>query len=138
MHFRKLPPKVITYRNFSNYDNANFINSLNDVLNEHEYQEHLLNEPDCFYKECAEVLNRHAPQKKKFVRGNNKPFMNKTLSQAIMQRTKLRNKFLKDPTEHNKILYTKQRNWCASLLRKEKKKYFANLNKMDIIDNKKF
>ena len=37
-----------------------------------------------------------------------------------------------------KILYTKQRNWCASLLRKEKKKYFANLNKMDIIDNKKF
>ena len=28
MHFRKLPPKVITCRNFSNYDNANFINSL--------------------------------------------------------------------------------------------------------------
>ena len=137
MHFRKLPPKVITYRNFSNYDNANFINSLNDVLNEHEIQEHLLNDPDCFYKVCAEVLNRHAPQKKKYVRGNNKPFMNKTLSQAIMQRTKLRNKFLKDPTEH-KISYTKQRNWCVSLLRKEKKEYFANLNEKDIIDNKKF
>ena len=57
MHFRKLPPKVITCRNFSNYDNANFINSLNDVLNEHENQEHLLNDPDCFYKVCAEVLN---------------------------------------------------------------------------------
>ena len=63
--------------------------------------------------------------------------MNKTLSQAIMQRTKLRNKFLKDPTEH-KILYTKQRNWCVSLLGKEKKEYFANLNEKDIIDNKKF
>ena len=138
MHFRKLPPKVITYRNFSNYENANFINSLNDVLNEHENQEHLLNDPDCFYKVCVEVLNRHAPQKKKYVRGNNKPFMNKTLSKAIMQRTKLRNKFLKDPTEHNKISYTKQRNWCVSLLRKEKKEYFANLNEKDIIDNKKF
>ena len=138
MHFRKLPPKVITYRNFSKYDNANFINSLNDVLNEHENQEHLLNDPDCFYKVCAEVLNRHAPQKKKYVRGNNTPFMNKTLSQAIMQRTKLRNKFLKDPTEHNKISCTKQRNWCVSLLRKEKKEYFANLNEKDIIDNKKF
>ena len=57
MNFRKLPPKVITYRNFSNYGNANFINSLNDVLNEHENQEHLLNDPDCFYKVCAEVLN---------------------------------------------------------------------------------
>ena len=55
-----------------------------------------------------------------------------------MQRTKLRNKFLKDPTEHNKISYTKQRNWCVSLLRKEKKEYFANLNEKDIIDNKKF
>ena len=77
-------------------------NSLNDVLNEHENQEYLLNDPDCFYKVCAEILNRHAPQMKKYVRGNNEPFMNKTLSQAIMQRTKLRNKFLKDPAEHNK------------------------------------
>ena len=57
MHFKKLPPKVITYSNFSNYDYANFTNSLNDVLNEHENQEHLLNDPDCFYKVCAEVLN---------------------------------------------------------------------------------
>ena len=136
MHFRKLPPKVITYRNFSNYDNANFINSLNDVLNEHENQEHLLNDPDP--EVCAEVLNRHAPQSKKYVRGNNKPFMNKTLSQAIMQRPKLRNKFLKDPTEHNKISYPKQRNWCVSLLRKKKKEYYANLNEKDMIDNKKF
>ena len=102
------------------------------MLNEHENGEHLLNDPDCFYKVCAEVLNRHALQKKKYVRGN-KPIMSKTLSQAIMQRTKLRNKFLKDPTEHNKVSYTKQRNWCVSLLRKEKKEYFANL-----IDNKKF
>ena len=78
IHFRKLPPKFITYRTFSNYDNANFINSLNDVLNKHENQEHLLNDPDCFYKVCTEVLNRHAPQKKKFVRGNNKSFMKKT------------------------------------------------------------
>ena len=97
-----------------------------------------MNDPGCFYKICAEVLNRHAPQKKKYVQGNNKPFLNKTLSQAIMQRIKLRDKFLKHPTEHNKISYTKQRNWCVSLLRKEKKEYFANLNEKEIIDNKKF
>ena len=64
--------------------------------------------------------------------------MNKTFSQAIMQRTKSRNKFLKDPTECNKILYTKQRNWCVLLLRKEKKEYIANLDEEDITDNKKF
>ena len=64
--------------------------------------------------------------------------MNKTLSQAILQKTKFRKKFLKDPTKHNKILYTKQRNWCVSLLRKEKKEYFPNLNGKNIIDKKKF
>ena len=64
--------------------------------------------------------------------------MNKALSKAIMQRTELRNKFLKDPSAANIFSYNKQRNWCVSLLRKGKKKYFPNLNEKDIIVNKKF
>ena len=64
--------------------------------------------------------------------------MNKALSKAIMQRTKLRNKFLKDPSAENKFSYNKQINWCVLLLRKEKKKYFTNSNEKDITDNKKF
>ena len=64
--------------------------------------------------------------------------MNKALSKAIMQRTKLRNKFLEDPSAANKFSYSKQRNWRVSLLRKEKKRYFANLNEKDITENKKF
>ena len=36
MHFRKLPPKIISYRDFSNYHNANFINSLTKVLFERQ------------------------------------------------------------------------------------------------------
>ena len=35
-------------------------------------------------------MNQYVPQKKKYVWRNNKPFMNKTLSQAIMQRTNIR------------------------------------------------
>ena len=58
------------------------------------------------------VLNKHAPPKKKYIHRNNKPFMNKAISKAIMLRTKLRNKLLKYPTAY----------------RKEKKKYFVNLN----------
>ena len=81
-------------------------------------------ESDYFYKVYTEVLNQHAPRK--------------ALSKAIMLRTKLRNKFLKDPSTENKFSYNKQRNWCVSLLRKEKKKYFANLNEEDITDNKNF
>ena len=64
--------------------------------------------------------------------------MAKTLSKAIMQRTRLRNKFLKNPTNQNRLSYTEQRKFCLSLPRKEKKEYFANLNEKDITDNRKF
>ena len=138
MHFPKLPPRIISNIDFSNYHKANFINYLTEVLFEGENTESFAKDPDCFYKVCTEVLNQHAPRKKKYVRGNNKRFMNKALSKAIMQRTKLRNRFLKDPSAANKFSFNKQRNWCVSLLQKEKKKYFANLNKKDITDNKNF
>ena len=44
-----------------------------------------------------EVLNKQAPMKDKYVRANNAPFMNKILCKALMNRTRLRNKFLKYP-----------------------------------------
>ena len=76
--------------------------------------------------------------RKKNVRGNNKPFMKKAISKAIMLRPKLRNKLLKYPTTANRFSHSKQRNFCLSLLRKEKKKYFANLNVKIETDNKNF
>ena len=36
------------------------------------------------------------------------------------------------------MLYTKQRNYCVSLLRKTKIRYYANLNEKKILDNKQF
>ena len=55
-----------------------------------------------------------------------------------MKRSKLRNNFLKNRKEQNKTLCTNQRNCSVSLLKKSKKKYFANLNEKDILDNKLF
>ena len=55
-----------------------------------------------------------------------------------MERTRLRNNFLKNPLVANKLPYTKQRNFCVSLLRKVKREYFANLNEKNITDNRKF
>ena len=77
-------------------------------------------------------------EKKKNIRRNNKPFMTKALSKAIMQRTRFRNKFLKNPTSENRLIYNSQRNFCLSLLRKEKREYFENLNEKDITDNGTF
>ena len=49
------------------------------------------------------ILNKHAPLMKKYIRANNSPFMNKPLCNAIMIRSKLRNKYLKLKTteSHN-------------------------------------
>ena len=84
------------------------------------------------------ILNKHAPQKKKYVRGNESPFMNKTLSKVIMQRSKLRNLFPKKRTEENRNNYVKQRNLCATLSRKSKREFFGSLNETHLCDNKTF
>ena len=63
---------------------------------------------DSFKKYFMSTLNKHAPIKEKLVKGNNAPFMNKTLSKAFMLRAKLKNKYNKKPTELNHLSYKKQ------------------------------
>ena len=72
------------------------------------------------------------------MRANNAPFMSKELSKAIMTRSRFRNKYLKNPNNPNKLKYNKQRNYCVNLLRKEKRKYYNNLDVKLITDNKQF
>ena len=64
--------------------------------------------------------------------------MTKALSKSIMEKTRIRNNFSKKPIVANKLAYTKQRNFCVSLLRKVKREYFANLNEKNISDDRKF
>ena len=54
------------------------------------------------------------------------------------KRSKLKNIFNKDPTDDNKKLYNHQRIYCVSFLRKEKKKYYNNLDIKIFDDNRKF
>ena len=65
-------------------------------------------------------------------------FMNKSLKKAIMKRSSLRNIFVKNKTDTNRIVYIKQRNYCVSLLRKNIKDHYANLNEGNVADNKQF
>ena len=54
---------------------------------------------------CFEVLNKHAPQKKRYLLGNHKPFINAEISKAIMIRSRMRNRFLKHRSKHNKSFW---------------------------------
>ena len=84
------------------------------------------------------VLNKHAPRKKKCARGNQMPFFTKELSKEIMTKSRLRNKYLKNRNEKNRTIFVKQRNYCVSLLQKSKKKYYENLDERNLMDNKLF
>ena len=52
----------------------------------------------------------------------------KRIQELLCKEHVLETNFLKTPTEENKLHYDKQRNFCVSLLRKEKKEYFAKIN----------
>ena len=91
-----------------------------------------------FCELSVNILNKHAPRKKKYARGNQMPFFTKELSTEIMTRSILRNKYLKDRNEENRAIYVKQRSYCVFLLRRSKKKYYENLDERNLMDNKLF
>ena len=61
--------------------------------------------------------------------------MTKEVRKAIMIRSKLRNKFLKDKNEHSKNDYRKQRNLCVALVRRAKEQCTSSLELSLITDN---
>ena len=67
------------------------------------------------------VLDKHAPMKHKYTRANQAPFMNKFLQKAVMNRSRLKNKYLRNKTSENLEAYKKQRNTCVYMFRNGKK-----------------
>ena len=55
-----------------------------------------------------------------------------------MKRSRLRNTFLNSKSDIDRKAYNKQRNYCVSLIGREKKEFFSKLNTADISDNKVF
>ena len=84
------------------------------------------------------TLDKLAPQNKKYSRGNILSFINNALSRAHVNKTGIRNWYLKKRSEQNRLSYVKQRSYYVSLLRKTIKDYYTNLNVKHIVDNKQF
>ena len=122
-HFRKLPPKVVTYRRFKKFENERFMDSLKLTLNSKDVD--YTKNPQLFFEFCRNELEHHAPRKKKYIFGNNKPFMTKALSKSIMKRTRLRSTFLKNPTVAKKISLHKTRKLLCITSQKSKKGIFC-------------
>ena len=117
--------KVITYRDYKNFDISPFSEEL---LYEIKKLGPLNKNISIFHNTCIAVLVKYAPEKRKYIRANQANFMYSKLNHAIMLRSKLRNKFLKSRSNKDREAYKKQRNLCVSLLRQNKKDYFETLD----------
>ena len=61
------------------------------------------------------IFNKHAPIRKRYLRANEALFMTKELHNAIMKRSRYRNKFLKDKSQTSRENYKIQQNLCKKL-----------------------
>ena len=134
--FLKKGPKLINYRDYRNFNISNFRIVVHIELSKHLPADKI--NYNTFDSVVKNVLNEHAPIKRKYVRANDGPFVTKAQRKAIMLPSKLRNRYNKNRTEENERAFKKQRNWCVKLLRKTKCKYYQNLDLKNLSDNRKF
>ena len=135
-NFQEMSPIFIKYRNYTKFNDEHFKSELsNELLLNCDLDTITYEE---FHGIFMGVLNKHVPLKTKIIRANNAPFMNKNMRKLVMTRSRLKNKFNKEPSVENERAFKKQRNVCVNLFRKAKKEYSSSLNPSVIADNKKF
>ena len=104
-YLEKIQPKIITWK-FSNNDFRTQILHLSN------------NSPslDLYVDICVRALDVYAP-KKHYLRANSSLFWNKAISKAVMDHTRLRNKFrnkfLINRTAETKLAFNRQRNYLC-------------------------
>ena len=123
--FINIEPKLLNFRDYKNFNFGNVKEGLSEVL--------LIcrNSHDEFENVFITALDKHAPIKKKWLRGNNKPHITKPLRQAIMKRSKLKNKANKTKLLTDIRNYKKQRNYVVNLNKNAKFEYFSRYDSKD-------
>ena len=86
----------------------------------------------------VENIKKQAPCKQNSVWSNQTPSFTEELSKAIMKGSRHRDVYLKNRNDTNRLLHTKQRNYCVFFLMKTRKGYYDNLNEKCVTDNKHF
>ena len=99
--FKKKKSKIVTHLDYKRFDNEKLRESLITCFSTGKSISN-----DAF---VLQTLRKMAPIKQKHIRGNQFPFTNKHIHKAIMNRTRLRNRFLKEPSQMNRLAYKKQR-----------------------------
>ena len=130
--YNKPQPKEVTYRDYKNFDLNVFQMDLLTVFSSGcvDY--------DTFENMFLSTLNLHAPFKKKVIRGNHAPYMNRQLRKAMMKRNELQTKYYRNKSNQDLTIFKRQRNYVSRLYKKVKSKYYNDLDNKVLLDNKKF
>ena len=123
--FINIEPKLLNSRDYKNFNFGNFKEDLSEALLIHR------NSYDEFESAFITALDKHALNRKKWLRGNNKPHITKPLRQAIMKRSKLKNKANKTKLLTDIRNYKKQRNYIVNLNKNAKFGYFCQYDCKD-------
>ena len=102
LYFPKQKPNIQTFRDYKRFQNGLFRSGLDYELSKLDV---CSLEFEHFSKIFIEVLNKHAPVEKKHLTANQGEFITKELNKAIMTRSRLRNKYLKENCPDSKIAY---------------------------------
>ena len=122
LKFIKLPPKKISYRDFSTFNSEKYTNEVESKIAQDETDLAKLN------RALEDIMNKHAPLKTKIVRENNQAHMTKELRKEIMTRSRLKNTYNKSKNLKDLDAFKRQRNRVVAMNRKQKKLYFENLS----------
>ena len=107
--FAKAKPKEILYRSYKTFDNDTFQRDLHRQIGDCASYTKL----ECGF---AKVFDKHAPLKKRVVRANEVHYMTRERRKAIANRSR----------------------FCSRLYKKERKRYYTNLDVKKITDSRKF
>ena len=89
MSFKNHSPTERHYRDYKHFDRSKFKNNLNEKLSDG------ISNYESFETTFTEVLNKHAPLRKKHLRANHAPYITKTLRKVmIMHWSQLEKKYL--------------------------------------------
>ena len=114
--FPKAKPKIMLYRDYSKFVQDDFRTDLRQKL-----RSLIIKDYNSFEKMFLDVLNIHAPVKKKTIRANQKPYITKQLRKAIMRRSYLESKVFRNRSAENYRALKKQKNYCNRLYKRERK-----------------
>lgn len=137
MQLARLNTKNISYRSMKNFNKELFSNELKVSLNNFTCEDTNM-AYDNLVDLLIKVLDKHAPIKIKKLRGNQSRFMNKELSKAIMKRSSLKSRYLKNKNGENRKQYKQQRNLCVKLRDKAIKSDFQKATTNIKLSNKSF